>query len=330
MIRIPIPFLILSSAALAQGTAPPRVATSFVPPDHRCEVVIDVAALLESGLMDDLQGAPMGKMMLGQAEEGLGFPLSALKKVRLYPEVPGSGREPGRRNGGLAILEGGPEVKMPMPEDAEKQKLAGFDVVADSGRENPDLWVDVAPGLLLYGTKHLVEPLLDGSAKAAATNPKLAAIAAGEGVVLHAAALLDPAMFGRQSPFASGEVALPEVGAVRLRTEAGEDDEPQFVLEVIARYGADETDEAGEKGGEKGASGPEALIAMVQAQLEGMAKAPMMASLKPLLAKLECKADGRDARMALRLGSSRDVANAIGQLAPMLMLGGAAAEPVGR
>ena len=306
MIRTTFLFVTLTAAALAQGAG--RTAASFVPGDHRCEVVIDFAALRDTGLIDDLQASMMG-MMLKQAEKEMGVPFAALERIRLYPELPDS--ESDSQQGGIAIIEGNDKMSMPDKAGKETAKIGDYEVVLDSASDDPDLWVDVGPGLLVYGTRHVVAPLLDGSKKAGPTNAELAALGGGDGVLFKAAMFLSPAMFGGANPMEEMGIDLPETGAVRLVSETV-DDEDTFVLEVVARFADAE-------------KGPEAMVQMAMAQLQGMAAHPMMGEqLKPMMEKLDIKAQGNDAVARLKLGTSRELVTALSGLAPMMMMGGAA------
>jgi hypothetical protein len=305
MIRKTLLALSLVPALNAQGTTAASSPASFVPPSHNCVITVDMAALVETGLLEEMEANPMLGMFLAQAKAGMSMPMDAVKRARIYPDLP-VGDEPSK--GGIAILECSDAFKV--PEGGREEKVGAYTMLVqeDGPAGGLNAWVDVAPGLKVMGSTEMLVPLLSGSQKPGAPDAALTALTRGKGNLVTFAVKMTEDMMTEDMPFnADAGMPPPESAAFCLRAVSGEDDEPRFSMSVRLRFG-----------GEDGVA--EQVVQMSQMQMGMMAKMPQMKPFKPMLDKLQMKAEGKDAVMSLELGSTREFVASIGSLVQNAMM----------
>ena len=299
----------LTAVVLAQETT---VGTSpMMPANPRCEVVIDFAALRESGLLDDLKASMIG-MFLAKAEEDAGMKFASIQKVRMYPQIPDGA--PGAANqprGGVAFLDGDEKLTLPKEKKGmQAGKVGDHDaLVQGGGGENSEMMVSMKPGSLVVGTGNLVEPLVTGKQKSGTLPAELKALQGGKGVLVNAAVLVPETMPGDMAEMFES-TGKPQGAVMRLvNSQVAEED--HFAIEILVRFPSEE-------------KGAKELIEMAKMQLQALTQmGPMaqMKELKDLVGKLEFTAEGKDAKVKLPLGTSRDMVAAMTALMPMMTMG---------
>jgi hypothetical protein len=308
-------------AAQDQKQEPKLEARSFTPAGYRAELFVDFKALNEHGNWDAVRRSPTGTMF-GIAEQHLGFELAELERIHAYPEIPDGQEEPeNQRRGGMAVFVGSDKIVLPRPEGYREDKLGGFAASVED-REwtgaDPDLWLQVRPGLIVYATQHLVRPVVEGKAAPGVPDAEFLLLTSGKGGLAHVVVTLTDAML-EDLPFPLPEGVLheddkPRFFALRLRllpqaAKDGEEQEPEVVLDAILRH-------------QTGAKGPEAVRALAQKGLDEAKEHPRLGALKRFWSKIELKTDGRDVTLRLPLGRPRDAGGNLAMLiAPLTFFG---------
>src|SRR5262245_44947305 len=142
----------------------PLTAKSFLPSDYRNVWFVDLAAMRNKGIWDELE-ASLLKAAFKQIEKEAGFELRALDRVTMVADL-GSGGDD-RRDAPDAtrvmVFEG--NAKLGIPESVRQthaeQQIGGFTV--HSMRDvDVDWCVSSRPGLLVFGNASVVRPVLEG------------------------------------------------------------------------------------------------------------------------------------------------------------------------
>jgi hypothetical protein len=306
----------------AQARAPqekrPLDARAFVPADYLAEIFVDVKALRDQEILEGLSSSTIGPL-LKMMERAFGFAPSNLDTLRVFPPVEGQPRVQGQREAMIGVFTGNEKVCLPVePPDADTtlDTIAGCKVAIHGAawyRDDPDLCVCVRPGLLAFGPRHFLAPVLEGTAASGVPPGEFLSLAAGKGVVAYViVALTDKALEDR-TMVPEGAVCAddkPRFLVLRVRSEPGAtpDDEPVLVLEAIVRC-------------DNGKQGPARLAAIVKEGLQAAQKHPRLSALKRYWTKIEVAVDGRDVRARLPIGRPREAAGNLALLAAPLLLG---------
>jgi hypothetical protein len=310
-------------------------ARAFVPAVFFGEVFLDMKTLRDQEVLDGLSSSLFGPV-LKELAGNLGFDLQELDQVRIYlpkPREPApmlladddKPREPVQREDVTMVLQGSSKVRLaakPTKETAA-DKVAGFDVLLHGARwyrDDPDLWVSPRPGLLVIGTRHEVQPVLEGKGKPGVPPGEFLSLTTGKGILAHVVMQLAPSVL-QDMELPPGTVCdedPPRFLAVRLRSElpASAGDDPTFVLESTVRC-----NQAGK--------GPAALLAAAKQGIEAGRHHPQLGALKAVWSRLEVAVDGCDVVARLPLGRAREAVNSLGMLAaPLWVMRRAEAEAV--
>jgi hypothetical protein len=319
--------LLVASLVPLAAQAPKLDARSFTPAGYRAEMFVDFAALNEHGIWDAVRRSAAGTLF-GMLEQQLGFELAELAQIHAYPEIPdGQPRDEGRRQGGLAVFTGSDKVVLPTPAGYRRDKVGDYEASIQDGEwaaADPDLWLQVRPGLLVYATQHLVRPVVEGKAAAGVPEAEFLLLTSGKGGLAHVVVTLTDAMLA-DMPFPVPEGVLhaddmPRFFALRLRlapqgAKDGEEQEPEVVLDAIVRH-------------ETGKQGPEAVRTLAQKALDEAKEHPRLGALKRFWSRIELRVDGRDVAARLPLGRPREAAGNLATLiAPLMLLGTHAEAP---
>lgn len=310
----------LVGSALAQAPTQKPDGRAFVPPEPRSEVWVDFATMREIGIWDGVSRSVMGTF-LPMIEQQLGFRLEEIDRLRGYPQA-GPIAE-GQSDTGVVIFEGSDKVITPAGAPGTTlEKIGGHEavVVPSYGAENdPSLWVAPKSGVLVYGARHLVEPLLLGKLTPGVTPPELLSLVAGRGIVAHVAVTCDDTVRrGLVEALGAGEAATgPDFLMLRMRVELPADaaDEPQIHLDGKLRF-ADAT------------KGPQELGAHLRTSIDGLKKHPRFAALKKIWNLIELRVDQRDVEVHIPLGGPREAGGLFALAAPLLMFTAAAPQAV--
>jgi hypothetical protein len=330
MRRLPIA-LLLATAAPAQVPAPttapvqappqekrPLDARAFVPASYLAEIFVDVKALRDQEILEGLSSTAIGPF-LKMMEREFGFALENVDTLRVFPPVEGQPRVPGKREAMIGVFTGNEKVCLPArPADADTtmDTIAGCKVAIRGAAwygDDPDLRVCVRPGLLAFGPRRCLAPVLEGTATPGVPPGEFLSLASGKGVLAYTIATLTDKALEDRSVVPENAVCAddkPRCLIVRVRSEPGAapDDEPTLVLEAIVRC-------------ENGKQGPKRLAAVVKEGLEAAQKHPRLSALKRFWTKIEVTVDGRDVRARLPIGKPREAASNLALLVAPLMLG---------
>src|SRR5262249_41048275 len=147
-----------------------------------------------------------------------GFAPANLDTLRLFPPVEGQPRVQGQREALIGVFTGNEKVRLPAkPPDAgtTMDTIAGCNAAIRGAGGGPDLRVCVRRGLLAFGPRRFISPVLEGTAAAGVPPYEFLSLATGKGVLAYAiGALTDKALLDRD--------VVPE-GAVCA------DDKPRFL-----------------------------------------------------------------------------------------------------
>lgn len=296
---------VLAAPALAQ-----QPADAFVPSDYRCEVVVDFVALDKIDMVEPVLRSPVGAMF-NMIEAEFGFGIADLTRLRAYPEVPRDGGAGERRLGSITIFEGNDNVGLPTGQIAagcEAQKVGDTDLLVETAAflgNDPSIYACPRPGLLVFGSEHLVRPALTGPHKAAVPPGDFLSLTSGRGNLawfvcalsqraLGEVPFLTPAMWSSDDP--------PKSMMLRLRhVQQGDDDEGEVILDAVVRCG--------------GKAGAAVVLQAARDALAAAEKHPRLSALRFLWQKIELRASGIDVQAHLPLGRPRV---ASGMLALML------------
>ena len=311
--------LVLSGSFAAQSALHAQSkldARAFKPRDFKFEAFVDVAALVDNGIYDSIRTSVVGPM-LQMAEREVGLEFDAIHTLRVYPEIASSDQDrPDHwQQGGVLTIECEPTMAIPQLDGYRQDTFSGLSAAIDDRgyhNEDPDMWLAVKPGLLVYGTQHLIEPVVKGTGTPGVPSAEFLTLTSGGRGLAHLVAELDKDN-PIDLPFPLPEGLLfdddkPRFVAIRLVPEVGQDDDPEdppIVLEVIVRH-------------EHGTKGPQAVKEYTETMLAEARKHPRFAALKHIWDKIDVSVDNRDVRARMALGRSRQAAGTITMmLAPM-------------
>jgi len=292
-------------------------ARSFPPEDFRAEIYVDFARLVDSGIWDAVRGSAVGAM-LSMVERELGFSLSELDSLRMYPELNRRSERPEHwRKGGVLVMVGSDELLLPVPANHRQEQFGGYDAAIDDRdwvQRDPDMWLQVEPGLLVYGTRHLLEPVVEGKATPGLPSGEFLSLTSGQDGLAHVVLGLEEQDL-RELPFAVPDGLIdaadrPQFLALRMWTVVGADDDeddPQVLFEAIVRC-------------QDGSKAPELLVEFARQSVEQARQHPRLAALEQIWSKLEFSINGRDVKARLPLGRTREAGGNLAMLMAPLWL----------
>ena len=327
MSRVAILTLLLAANASAVLAQVPLTARSFPPKDFKAEIFVDIGELVDTGIYGSLSRSVLG-VSFTLLEQELALDIEDIDTMRMHMEIWHREEHPEHwRQGGVCVLTGSEDLVLPEPPGYRLEEFGGYDAAIEDNRwagEDPDLWLQVKPGLVVYGTQHLLQPVVDGRAQPGLPSGDFLSLTSGKNGLAHLVLAVEDWMWSKPplSAFESYAEEIidptdpPEFLAVRLLTQpaAEEDDYAQIRLEAIVRH-------------RLGTKGPEALLAAAREGLEQAQQHPRLAALRHLWSKVEMTVDGRDVRLVLPLGNQRDAGGTLAMMmAPALLFSVAQAE----
>lgn len=307
MLRIPFLTGLLVATLPAQEPIP---AEAFLPPDYRTLYLIDLAAMRERGIWDELDSSILSAALKGLEREA-GFPLDHLDRLRASLVVPEDWdkRSPPPH---VLVLEGHEQLDLPESvrnnERWQQETIAGFAVRIRMSGDREEVIVQPRSGLRIEGARSLVEPVLMGRRTKSQPAADVLSLLSGRGdnlaclVFDTSAAAARDTILGRLFPDTEWpEGDGPTFLMLRLRA-LGEADDPRLELEGVLRHA-------------KGDAGLGVSEAAAKRWLEGLAGHPQYGAVKQVWRRIQLQAKGSDLVAKLDLGRARD---GLGTLATLL------------
>lgn len=309
MKRILAPLVLALASLTAQQ---PFQASNWLPDDYRNLVRVDLKALRDRGIWDELESSAL-KMMLGMLEQEAGFRLGALDRltqVVVFPPDAEPQQEPAR----VIVLEGNEELDVP-PRIAgnasyQTDTIGGVEVRRSARdwvffRPRPDVQIEGDLAVLqpaLAGKPYLGAPCADILSLRSTRKDPLLEFAVDLTAAQAKRQVLDTLFKGTEWP----EGGAPQYLYGRMHA-TGDADDPRVHLEVVLRHLHE---------GEGIAATDKALEAMLAAA----AANPKAALVRPFLTAIERSRDRGDLILKLDLGRAREAAGKLGTIMPFLMV----------
>jgi len=323
----------------AQNPNQPKLGPrSFFPKEYTGEVYVNMDALLDTDLWEEVERSLVAKPMFAMFRMHFGFRLTDLKEIRIGM-VPKKVTYPGGyetyRQQTVTVFTGPKEFALPKPKKQEwdhnrrtKEQIGGHKVVQegiDADEDNwaqPMLWVVPKPGCLVYGDKKLMEPVLEGQRRGGVPHPELMAVTVGRRPLAYYAIKLqyDEKFLQNAAPF-----------PFEWYTE---DDKPTF---MVLRMKVDEKTQTSWASLRirftNGSKGPARFEEDVKASFKKLDTDRMlkrMAFLKKFTKRLVFKKAGTDLEISCDLGDAKEAAelSAFAQMLPLLWYATAGAMPM--
>ena len=299
------------SPALAQAPLAPAAA-AFVPMQTTVEIFVDLAACREGDVLDDLRSS-LYSGMLKRLEAQSGIDVNALDCVTVYVEMPktkeASDELPSQSTPGgplgIAILAGSAALRLP-PVTAELRaiEVEGREARAMRGAfGDPDLLVQIEPGLLVFGAQSALAPRIAGSAPQGLVPNELRELFPEAGTLVRIAGFVNGPLLTSRLPPSVSPSWLPARAGLRLCTEMVEG-EPVLAIELACRQFSN-------------ADSIKQLLAALDAQLQRLAETPQTKPLHALLGKLERGVDTDALKLRLTIGTTRDLLNVVQAVLPL-------------
>lgn len=324
--RIPFLLSILAfSTALPAQQSKKLTARNFHIDDHRTMLRVDMKALRDTGVWDELQ-AGGGTMLAQMFVTELGFEIDALDLVTMTRRLPKGGEQaPPVADGeppesiGVVVLEGNAPLGDLSSYDSDrysKEQVGGYTLYLDDW--SGDATAQPVDTLMVTGSAQLIRDVLEGRPRSGLPSADVMAFTAGK-----QRALVDVVLDLAQEPALEAELVelLPKAGAggrwpegdapsmIGLRVLAtGDEDDRHLELELVVRHG---TAGAGLAATERAvAAGIEALKTLKEARL-----------FRPLLKEIEHERSGTDAVWRVDLGRARQFGGSMLTLMPLVAVG---------
>ncbi len=298
--------VILGPALTAQAT--PLGPRSFAPEDHDGELVVDVARLIDIGLLAEVQRSPLN-LLLGHFRDTFGFDIEDVERVRFairQRQGEGEARVPMQT---MWVFEGGPAVAL------GKGKLAGeVHSVGDVKLLDSEFGkvCSPRPGLVAFEPRpgdsdSRMTSLVDGTKKGGVPCPALLEITTKQGVIASIASVLppgEPLRVPGVGPDWTDDTDRITAMALRLSAEPGADGEALAITAVL-RF------ETGEKG-------PSLFQTKLKEMLVGIAAEPKAKPIKGLIEAVTTELAGRDLVVTMPLGAGRAGSGKLAQVVTFL------------
>ncbi len=339
-IYLAIPLLAACAALPAQNqpNQPKLGPRSFFPREYTAEAYVNMAALVETDLWEEVERSLMVKPMLAAFRLQFGFRLCDLKELRMAmvpKKMTYQGGHEGYRQQPVVVFQSPRKLRLPRPRKREwaynrrtKDEIAGHKVVQEgidadeTGWNQPFLWVLPKPGCLVYGDKELVEPVLNGDRRGGVPHPELMAFTAGRRPLAYLAMKLryDEKFMQNVAPFPFAWFT--------------EDDKPTFIM---LRINVDEKTQVSSvflrlrfTDGSKGPGHFEEQLKASFKNLDTDRFLKRLPALKKFTKNLVFKKQGADLDISCDLGDAKRAAelSALAQMLPMLWYTAIAIAPV--
>ncbi len=325
-----IPILLAAAAVPAQDPARVQLGPrSFFPEEYTGELYVNMDALLETDLWEEVERSLVSKPMLAAFRRNFGFRLTDLEEIRIGM-VPKKVTYPGGyetyRQLAVTVFLGGRDLALPKPRKREwdhnrrtNNQIGGLNVVQEGMDteerhwSQPMLWVMPKPGCLVYGDKRLVEPVLKGERRGGVPHPELMAVTVGRRPLAYYAVRLQ---YDKQ--FLQNAVPFP----FEWYTE---DDKPTFLTLRINLGAKSQASTATMRiRFTDGSKGPDLFEKETRASFKKLDTDRFfkrMAFLKKFTKRLTFKKTGADLEISCDLGDAKQAVelSALAQMLPMLM-----------
>ncbi len=292
-------------------------ARAFVPTEPGCEISIDFRSMRAAGVWDGVTVA-YASTLLPLIEHQLGIALVEVDRLWAYPQT--GPTQAGHGDVGMVLWEGSDKLLTPAgAARTTTEQIGGYEVVVVPGWQEPDpdpaVWVAPKPGVLVYGARHLVEPVLLGEATPGVIPPELLSLVAGRGVLAHVvmtfAAIAKRGFLDLTKDLGGHDplTVAPDYAMLRLRMDApiDGDDVPQLHCDGRLRW-------------VDGGTPPAQFAQQLRAGLGSLKRHPRYAALKHLWNRIEVGLDGRDVTLHLGLGRPREAGALFALAGPVLWL----------
>lgn len=291
--------LLLSSVVLvAQDRR--HEARSFLPPGMEGGVRVDLRALRDSEVLDELSRSPLSAV-LALMDSILGFGLDDLDLIQFHLL---------REGDQVIVFEGNERVLPPEGMDGYERTQVGSHAVLLETFTEPaaaSIWYGPRPGLVVHGPRRVLEPLLLGTGAPGVPPPEQLALVAGRSVLAYFVAAVDNGGLTHVlREIVPEDAELPSHCAIRL-LQRGDIEVPQFVLEGVLQWRAPGPQQA-------------ATIDRIRVRLQELERHRRLAALKRYWKGLELTTSGSEVRARLVLGGVRETGGILCVLLPFGML----------
>jgi hypothetical protein len=308
---------------------------SFFPKEYTGEAYVNMAALVETDLWEEIERSLVSKPLLAAFLMQFGFRRTDLKDLRVGMDtrkMTYSGGHETYRQQPVTVFQGQRKLSLPKPKKQEwdhnrrtKDEIGGHKVVQegiDTDENNwsqPMLWVIPKPGCLVYGDKTLIQPVLEGERRGGVPHPELMAFTVGRRPLAYYAVKLehDEKYLRNAAPFPFGWYTADDKPTfMMLRMTV--DEKTQISRAVLRLRFTD------------GSKGPDLFEAEVKASfkmLDTDRDLKRLAFLKKFTKKLVFKKQGADLEISCDLGDAKQAAelSALAQTLPLLLFAARAA-----
>ena len=296
----------LASLGCAQQSLDAR---SFVPPEPRGEVYLDLEAIRAIGLWDRVRRTLADNLLI-RVEHEIGFGLAEVDELWAYPAL-ANGQAHGNRS--VVIFKGTEELLTQSGRVGTRTDRVGqYDVVTwEDTREpgDPGVWVAPVEGVLVFGSRDCVLPVLLGQQQPGLMPADLRSLADGRGILFHYVAELTEAE-GRSllGPLVGEQLELPKLLMIRLRDAATDDAEVnELQLEALMRWPVDST-------------GPAAMNKHLTDGIATLREHPRLGGMSRLWDAMSFAVEGQELHVRIGLGDARQASSMIGGLFPFMMV----------
>ena len=290
----------------------PLTAASFMPDEPQAAYAIDLARMREREVWDELEHSLLSTI-LRRMEQELGFPLDGLDRMQCWVRI-GDDKEMSR----TLTWEG----KVGLPPQVNGPGWSTEQIGAHAAKvqgERPEVYVRPADGLLVMGTRALVEPVLLGAQHGGRPSADFLSLVSGRGdTLLYIYTDLRAARGSRGDFGFLDQIQYPEddpATHLLLRVRLlGDGDEQRLQLEGVVRH-------------RLGKDGLRATETAGREWLQQLAQHPRLGALKKMWDDVHIASEGPDLVARLDLGRPRDAAGKLAVLAGLALapMGDAAA-----
>ena len=280
--------LLVSALPAAAQDAPRLLGRSFFPAEHSLAAFVDMQALVESDFFDALERSP-ARLLLERFAKSFGFRLDDVARIdfamRFHPDA----EDHRRRQSVAVVLKGNERVGLA---ELDVELLGGRYEVTKVG--DYEVWtgqdpaiVSPRPGLCVFGDEHHLLGIVGGEVRGGVPTPELMPLISGGKALAYFAMLVgeDDSSLPIPDAWTDGGDPVRSV-AMRLERRAADG---HLVFKARAGF-------------ETGASGPALMAGHIDEALKQVAEQAEFVFLRPVLAGLDKRIDGRELLVELDLG----------------------------
>ncbi|MCA8973800.1 MAG: hypothetical protein KDC98_03725 [Planctomycetes bacterium] len=317
-----LPLAVVAGATFLVAQEPFR-ARDFLPDDYNSTAFLDLAALRDTGVWDELDNGVL-RLLLQKIEREAGFELALLDRMTIVMQPPEAGDKVQQLRQ-ITILEG--NAPLAVPDRIAGSRSYGDDIIGDyvvKRRQafDDEVFLRPRPEVQILGSTAMLRPRLEGKPATGRPCADILSLLSGKrGSLFHLVVHLGNATVKRRflgglfpdAQWPAGDE--PQYLMLRLCAE-GDEDDPRIGVEAVVRHAV-----VGE-----GVVASEKALDLALAKVADRAR---LRSLQPLLAKLERKLDRGDLVLRLDLGRAREASSWLMRLVVPLLTADevAASEP---